>query len=70
MNRQSDDQRGSNLAEMSRGISVEMTGRASRANVMNMHHADVPAAHRLRSLPLLAMSESFSGSRRARLDEN
>ena len=36
MNCQSDDQRGSDFAEMSRGISVEMTGRASRANMMNM----------------------------------
>mgnify|MGYP003694369581 CR=1 FL=1 len=36
VNCQGDDQRGSDFAEMSRGISVEMTGRASRANVMNM----------------------------------
>ena len=36
MDCQSDDQRGSDFAEMSRGISVEMTGRASRANMMDM----------------------------------
>ena|SRR6185503_12360484 len=36
MNRQSDDQRGSDFAEMSRGINIEMTGRASRANMMNV----------------------------------
>jgi hypothetical protein len=37
---QSDDQRGSDFAEMSRGISVEMTGSASRANMMNMFADD------------------------------
>src|SRR5205823_8283938 len=36
VNCQSDDQRGSDFAEMLSGISVEMTGRASRANVMKM----------------------------------
>ena len=36
MDCKSDDQRGSDFAEMSRGISVEMTGRTSRANMVDM----------------------------------
>ena len=36
VNCQGDDQRGSDFAEMLSGISVEMTGRASRANMMDM----------------------------------
>ena len=36
MNCESDDQRGSDFAEMLSGISVEMTGRTSRTNMMKM----------------------------------
>src|SRR4029077_4426553 len=36
VNCQGDYQCGSDFAEMSRGIGVEMTGRTSRANVLNM----------------------------------
>src|SRR2546429_656070 len=36
VNCQGDDQRGSDFAEMSRGISVEMTGCTSRANMVDM----------------------------------